>query len=333
MTVKYVLGLDQGGSKTHAVVADMEGNILGIGCGAGACHSVIGLEAATAAIYDASMQAMSAAGVTAEQIDVVGAGLTGVDWPHETQLLRQAVSDTLSIPQEKIVVVNDCLIALRAGTSKPSGCILCAGSGLNCAVRHPDGREYTFGFYIEDACQGGSALGMRTLRAVFDAEAGLCAETALTEKVLRHMACGNVDEMLFKHVTCGLGPDRILRLPPVLEEAALEGDEVAKGILRVYARDIARYVVVGLRRFDMLNLDMEVVLSGSIFKCRAPELIDTVTDVILSNAPNATILESIYEPVIGAMLLALDHIEGADRALIQEHIERDAKRFHMVRKN
>ena len=333
MTVKYVLGLDQGGSKTHAVVADMEGNILGIGCGAGACHSVIGLEAAAAAIYDASMQAMSAAGITAEQIDVVGAGLTGVDWPHETQLLRQAVSDTLSIPQEKIIVVNDCLIALRAGTSKPSGCILCAGSGLNCAVRHPDGREYTFGFYIEDGCQGGSALGMRTLQAVFDAEAGLCAETALTEKVLRYMACSNVDEMLFKHVTCGLGPDRILRLPPVLEEAALEGDEVAKGILRVYARDIARYVVVGLRRFDMLNLDMEVVLSGSIFKCRAPELIDTVTDVILSNAPNVTILESIYEPVIGAMLLALDHIEDADRALIQEHIERDAKRFNMVRKN
>lgn len=333
MTVKYVLGLDQGGSKTHAVVADMEGNILGIGCGAGACHSVIGLEAATAAIYDASMQAVNAAGITAAQIDVVGAGLTGVDWPHETQLLRQAVSDTLGIPQEKIFVVNDCLIALRAGTSKPSGCILCAGSGLNCAVRHPDGREYTFGFYIEDACQGGNALGMRTLQAVFDAEAGLCAKTALTEKVLRYMECNTVDEMLFKHVTCGLGPDRILRLPPVLEEAALEGDEVAKGILRVYARDIARYVVVGLRRFDMLSLDVEVVLSGSIFKCRAPELIDTVTDVILSNAPNVTILESIYEPVIGAILLALDHIDGADGALIQEHIERDAKRFHMVRKN
>lgn len=333
MTVKYVLGLDQGGSKTHAVVADMEGNILGIGCGAGACHSVIGLEAATAAIYDASMQAIHAAGIKPEQIDVVGAGLTGVDWPHETQLLTAAVSDTLHIPQEKIIVVNDCLIALRAGTSKPSGCILCAGSGLNCAVRHPDGREYTFGFYIEDGCQGGSALGMRTLQAVFDAEAGLCAQTVLTEKVLRHMECSTVDEMLFRHVTSGLGTERILRLPPVLEEAALEGDEVAKEILRVFAQDIARYVVVGLKRFDMLALDMEVVLSGSIFKCRAPELINTVTDVILSNAPNAVILESIYEPVIGAMLLALDHLDGADGPLVQEHIERDAKRFHMVRKN
>lgn len=333
MTVKYVLGLDQGGSKTHAVVADMEGNILGIGCGAGACHSVIGLEAATAAIYDASMQAIGAAGITTAQIAVVAAGLTGVDWPHETQLLREAVSDTLHIPQEKIIVVNDCLIALRAGTSKPSGCILCAGSGLNCAVRHPDGREYTFGFYIEDSCQGGSALGMRTLQAVFDSEAGLCAPTALTQKVLGYMGCADVDEMLFRHVTSGLGQDRILKLPPVLEEAAIEGDEVAREILRVFARDIARYVVVGLRRLDMLAMDMEVVLSGSIFKCRAPELIDTVTDVILGNAPNATILESIYEPVIGAMLLALDHLEGADLTLIQEHIERDAKRFDMVRKH
>jgi len=333
MTVKYVLGLDQGGSKTHAVVADMEGNILGIGCGAGACHSVSGLDAATAAIYDASMQAIRAAGITVEQIDMVAGGLTGVDWPHETQLLTSAVSDTLGIPQEKIVVVNDCLIALRAGTSKPSGCILCAGSGLNCAVRHPDGMEYTFGFYIEDRCQGGSALGMRTLQAVFDSEAGLCAPTVLTDKVLRYMGCKTVDEMLFRQVTDGLGSDRILRLPPVLEEAAMEGDEVAKEILRVFARDIARYVVVGLKRLDMLQQDMEVVLSGSIFKCRAPELIDTVADVILSSAPNATILESVYEPVIGAVLLALDNVEGTNAVLIQEHIGRDAKRFNMVRKN
>ena len=333
MNVKYVLGLDQGGSKTHAVVADMEGNILGCGTGAGACHSVAGLGVAMAAIRDASMQAIGAAGLSTAQIDVVAAGLTGVDWPHETQLLRGALSDTLQIPQDRILVVNDCLIALRAGTSKPSGCILCAGSGLNCAVRHPDGREYTFGFYIEDACQGGNALGLRTLQAVFDAEAGLCPPTSLTQKVLAHMGCESVDQMLFRHVTSGLGSERILRLPPVVEEAAIEGDEVAKEVLRVFGRDIARYVVAGLRRLDMLAMDVEVILSGSIFKCRAPELIGTVTEVILGSAPHARILESVYEPVIGAMLMALDHLESTDGALIQAHIERDAKRFHMVRKH
>lgn len=330
--MKYVLGLDQGGSKTHAVVADAEGNILGIGCGAGACHAVTGMKSAKDAIADAAVQAVRAAGITLDQIDVVAGGIAGVDWPHETQLLKDAVSDTLHIPQEKIIIVNDCLIALRAGTSQSYGCILCAGSGLNCAVRHADGREYTFGYYIEDGCQGGSALGGRVLQAVFDSEAGLCGPTMLTQRVLSYMNCSSVDDMLFKHVTCGLGAEKILRLPLVLEEAVLEGDLVARNVLAGFGRDIARYVVAGLKRFDMQDTEAEVVLSGSIFKCRAPELIDAVKKVILGSAPHVKIVESVYEPVIGAVLMALDCLKEADSIRIQEHIERDAKRFHMVRK-
>lgn len=332
MRMTFVLGIDQGASKTQAIVTDGEGRILGTGSSFGACHSNNGLDTAMAAVREASQQALNAAGLSASQVERIAAGMTGVDWPHETPLLHQALCDLFTAPPEKVIVVNDCLIALRAGTSRPSGVILCAGSGLNCAVRHSDGREFTFGFYIADDCQGGTALGYRVLQAVFDAACAMRCETSLTQPVLAHFSCDTVDELLYRHVIGDLPKPLIRQLPLILEEAALAGDAVSCALLDTFGRDIAQYVVAGLRRFDMLLEETEVVLSGSVFKCRAPQLTAAVQEVILSSAPHAVIRESICEPVIGAALLALDSLENLDTALIARNIAQDAQTYHLLRR-
>lgn len=330
--MRYILGIDQGGSKTHAVVADELGNILGFGSSDGACHSVNGMHSAMRTISEAVYTALSCAHITVEMLSQIVGGLTGADWEHESLLLKEALGQTLHIGTERIAIVNDCMIALRAGTSKPFGCILCVGSGMNCAVRKGPGQEYTFGYYIEDRNQGGNALGRRVLQAVFDAESGLCGNTSLTPLVLEHMGFDTVDAMLYRKVTTGLDGKKILSLPHIVEFAALEGDQVATDVLSTFARDIGQYVVAGLRRFDMLHDRVEVVLSGSVFKCRAQILQQTVAGVIHSAAPNAVIVESEYEPVIGAVLMALDKLSDINTAEIQKHIKRDAQRFHMIRK-
>ena len=333
MHMIYVLGIDQGGSKTLAAVADETGRILGTGSSFGACHSNNGMAMAMAAVQEASQQALDAAGLSISQVTRIAAGMTGVDWPHETPLLQQALCDLFHVEMEKVIIVNDCLIALRAGTSHPSGVILCAGTGLNCAVRHPDGREFTFGFYISDDCQGGTALGLRVLKAVFDADCGMCGTTSLTQPVLEHFGCSTVDELLYRHITGALEKRLIRQLPLILEEEALQGDRTACAVLDAFGRDVAQYAVAGLRKLDMLQARTEVVLSGSVFKCRAPQLLAAVQETILRSAPHAVIVESIYEPVLGAVLLALDSLEAADPRLIARHIAEDAGAFRLLRKN
>lgn len=330
--MKYVLGIDQGGSKTCVMVCNGEGTILGVGYGRGACHSSQGMAAAMEGVSTAASQALDQAGIRTEQLEQIAGGMTGVDWPYEAALLRENLSMTLAVPPERIAVVNDCIIALRAATSSAAGCILCAGSGLNCAVRDGKGREYTYGFYIEDRMQGGAALGRRAIQAVYDGESGLMEKTPLTEAILEHMHCATADELLYRQVSAGLDGAEILAIPRILEAYALGGDPVACEVLRQFGEDIARYVTCGLRKMDMLQSETEVVLSGSIFKCRAPVLVDTVTKLILAQAPHARIIESEYEPVVGGVLLALDQLENIDAALVQKHIKRDAQRFHMVRK-
>lgn len=329
----FVLGIDQGGSKTHAVVADGTGHILGTGNSFGACHSNCGMETAMAAVREAAQQALNAAGLSAGQMTRIAAGMTGVDWPHEAPLLRQALCALFTAAPERVIVINDCLIALRAGSSRPSGVILCAGTGLNCAVRHPDGREFTFGFYIADHCQGGTALGYRVLQAVFDAACGMREETSLTQPVLAHFGCDTVDELLFRHVTGALDKPRIRQLPLLLEAAAIRGDPESSAVLDAFGRDIAQYAVAGLRKLDMLREKVEVVLSGSVFKCRAPQLLAAVRETVLSSAPQAVMVESVYEPVLGAVLLALDSLKEADGDLIAHNIATGACMHRLLRKN
>ena len=331
--MEYVLGIDQGGSKTHAAVADETGRILGAGRGPGACHSVHGMEAAMAGVAEAGRAACEAAGVPLGQIGAVAAGMSGVDWPDEAEKLQRALAGTLDLPPETIRVVNDCIVALRAATSSPAGCILCAGSGLNCGVRDGRGGQYTFGYYIPAADQGGMALGQRVLQAVYDAESGVGPATALTAAVLELAGCASADELLRRQVEGRLESRLVLQLPRVAEEAALAGDEASIALLRRFGRDAARYAVAGLRRLHLEGEAVEVVLSGGVFKCRAPALRDAVREEIRKAAPRAVVVDSPWEPVVGAVLLALDGLEGADADEIQRNVRRNAPRFQMVRQS
>ncbi|NLC33465.1 MAG: ATPase, partial [Clostridiales bacterium] len=62
--MRYVLGIDQGGSKTYAMVADEQGELLSFGSAGGASHFASGLESAIKTICDASWQAIHGAGIT-----------------------------------------------------------------------------------------------------------------------------------------------------------------------------------------------------------------------------------------------------------------------------
>ena len=139
--------------------------------------------------------------------------------------------------------------------------------------------------------------------------------------------------MLFKRVNKQLPHEKVLRLPEVLEQVVLKtADPVAIDVLCTFGRDIARYVTAGLKRFNMENDAVEVVLSGSVFKCRAKELQDTVRSEILAVAPHAEIVESIYEPIVGAILLALDDVGVSENIEVLENIHKSAENKKLFRK-
>lgn len=326
--MRYVLGLDQGGSKTHAMIADEDGNILGMGRSYGACHSSTGLEHAVTAIIKAADQALGQCGLQRKDINVIVGGLTGVDWDDEAGILEAAIR--VYFPESDIVVVNDCIIAMRGGTKKRDCAILCIGSGFNCAVQSGD-ECFVYGFYIPDEYQGGFCLGIKTIQAVLDAHIGIVPETVLTQMVLEYFQIKSVDALLYMKVKGKIKDRDYLYLPMLLEKAALSGDQAAAAIWEDYGRHVAVYLTARMEKMGILENEADIVLSGSIFKCRYKNFIGTVKKEIYSKAPNVSIIEARYEPVVGAVLMAVQKLRGTLPEQMEAHLEEAAEKYEILR--
>lgn len=109
--MKYVLGLDQGRTKTIAAIADLDGTILSVGGAGGGHHYLTGMEHAAGQMKSAASAALGRIGGMQGDIAAIGGGLAGADLPHDCQALKKGVEKAFSCPA---VVVNDCIIALRA---------------------------------------------------------------------------------------------------------------------------------------------------------------------------------------------------------------------------
>ena len=327
--MKYIIGVDQGSTHTRAVVCDLQGNLLGAGYAPGFCHSYDGLEKAIGAVVDAVDEAANNAGISRSEITLLSTGMTGADWPDEYTLLADALRAT-GICQQ-VTVHNDAIIAMRGGTQAAYGAILVAGSGANCGGRSPEGEEYLLGYYVEDDLQGGTALGGKTLWAIYRSAVGLEPPTSLTGNVLAFLGYKNVDELRRAQVEGRLPWSKKKDLAPLLFEAASEGDETAKKILREFGEGCAGLVVAVLQHLKMDQMDVEVVLSGSILKGKGPLLVDALATSIHADAPQAHLVQARYEPVVGAALLGLEDCRIRIDEAVRDHIERSALQLKLVR--
>lgn len=258
------LGIDQGGSKTHALIGDETGAVLGFGVADGACHATVGVAQAMSKIAEATQRALAQAGLARTDMAGVFSAMTGIDWKEEETQLKSELKKLF--PHTPCNVANDCLAAMRAGTNAADRAVLCAGSGLNCAVRRRDGETYVYGYYIESAYQGGGALGRSALRAVFDAYAGLTSETALTERTQKSLGLESIDDMMKAYLAGRITPQHLHALALILMQTASEGDAVANRILHRFGYQWAEYVGKAIAKLAMKERPVEVVLSGSIFK-------------------------------------------------------------------
>lgn len=302
MKPDYFLGVDGGGTKTVAVIADGAGRILGVARGAGSNWTEDDPSVPMAVVVDVTRDALVAAGLVGDRVALGVFALAGADWP-EDHARREVILRAAGLARD-VRVKNDSFAGLRAGTRGPFGVVVLAGTERNAAAIAPDGREFALGYYASYG--GAKTIAAEVVEAVLRAEAGLGPPTALTSIALGALGFATVEDM-FRASLGGRIPeaDRLRLCPPVFE-AALAGDAVAAAILSKQALALSGYAIALARRFDMLDLAFDVVLSGSVFKGVGPLLIDTITREIARAAPRARVVRPAHEPVIGSLLLAYD---------------------------
>ena len=314
----YVVGVDGGTTKTIALVADAQGQILAAARGGGSNWTGEDVQIPMTVVVETVREALQKAGLSGAEIEIGVFTLAGADWP-EDHTRREDFLSRAGIAK-RVIVKNDAFGGLRAGLTRPYGMVLAVGTGMNAAVITPDGTEWAFGYY--ETFGGAGTIAQDAFNALLRAEDGRGQPTSLTGPVLERLGFPTVEAMLRASVQRQIDAGRFYSIVPLVFEHALAGDPVAAAIIARQGSGLAEYITAMARRFQMTGMEFEVVLAGSVFKGAGPLLVDTLTQEIHKAAPYARIVRAKFEPVVGGVLLALDHLGGTPGAEVYQNLAR-----------
>jgi N-acetylglucosamine kinase-like BadF-type ATPase len=314
--LKTYVAVDGGNSKTHVVLGDSSGRVLGFVRGPGSSPHQLGVPGSIALLDSLVGRALAEAGLPPGTVlDRTEVYIAGADLPVEVDVLTKAVGDAGWAREYR--VDNDLFALLRAGTSTPDAVAVVCGAGINCVGRAADGRTARFSSLgqISGDWGGGHHLAELALWHAARGEDGRGPVTALSAAVAAHFGRSTVEEVSAGLHLGELDRRRIDDLSPVLFAIAAAGDPVARTVVDRQAEEVVALATVAARRLGLLDQAYAVVMGGGVLTARHPLLHDAVVAGIQAAAPQATIGIVADPPAAGAALLALDALGGTENAV------------------
>lgn len=311
-----MLGIDAGGSKTVALLAGENGEIIGEGRAGGAnlqAHGELEVEKVLHQVID---QAVAARPVAPAAVCL---GLAGVDREGDSRVIA-GIMRRLGF-REHTLIVNDALIALVAGvalndqrSAVSEGVVLISGTGSIAYGVNTEGYAARAGGWGTSLGDEGSGywIGRRALKAVARATDGRGPQTRLTDLVLAHFSLTRPEQLVAEIYDHAQGKRAIASLGQTVEQARSQGDAVATEIMRKAADELTLAAASVIARLDMRGRQFPIRLSGGMIK-GATWLAGEVTSRLAEVAPRGLVAPLELEPAMGAVRLALAEARGGIR--------------------
>src|SRR6266849_4375872 len=311
--MRYVLGVDGGNTKTIALVAALDGTIVGAGRGGnGDIYNadVTGTywpdpaAAAIANVEFAVETALRAARILPSDLLAGVFSMAGADWPEDFALLNSAMR--VRGYGRSITVQNDAMGVLHAGVSNNIGVSVVCGTGGATGARGPDGRTWHSSFW-QDQAQGGAQMSYTALEAVVRSELGIDAPTTLKQRFLEYFDLESVEQGLHLFTPRGQhSPRRIDSMTPFLMDEAAAGDAAARKIVQDHGRAMGEYAKVAARYVGLEGTPFSLVLAGGVLRHPSTLLADTIIERVQLTSPEVRPTRSRFEPIIGVLFSALE---------------------------
>ncbi len=319
----YFLGVDIGATKSHALLADETGQVVGFGLAGPGSYEVVDWEGLQAVLHIVAEQAVASAGIPKAAIAGAGFGIAGYDWPCLWDRHMEIIGGLgLSAP---CGLVNDTLIGLMAGATEGWGVGVVAGTGSNCYGRDREGREgrVTGGGVMFAEYAGGSDLVNAAVQAVALAWTRRGPATRLTEVFRAHVGATDAEDLLeglyLHRYTLGSAA------APLVFQTAEAGDMAAQDLIRWAGRELGSLVIGVVRQLHFEALNFEVVQIGSLFK-GSPALGETLMATVQVVAPGARAVRLTAPPVVGGVLLGMEQA-GVDYRPLRQTVIATAQKF------
>lgn len=230
--MKYYIGIDGGGTKTNAVLADETGTILRSASGRGVNYNAIGMEAARANLQAVTDLLLHGFGGSISAAAVGCAALSDRADDRTTAALCGGI-----LPCEKILLDSDVFIALSAAPGAVPKAIAVCGTGSMAAGILPDGARLTAGGWGHLLGDEGSgyALSLEAIKAAIRASEELRPESGLIRAVCEYFHIGDLSELIGIFYGSVLPRDTVAGFAPKLFELYDSGNSDAGNIIKQQA--------------------------------------------------------------------------------------------------
>jgi N-acetylglucosamine kinase-like BadF-type ATPase len=262
MKLPLILGVDGGGSKTRALVADAQLNVLGSAAAGASNINTVGVTAATAALGAAIDAALVAAQAVPGAIAAACLACAGAQSP----LVRAELEAWFLSRQitERFVVVADVEPVLAAGTPEGWGIALIAGTGAVGFGRGPTGPTLQvsgWGPLLGDEGSGYD-LARQALRLATQTADGRADAHAVLQAILAFWRLPEPRALIDQLYRKPIAPAEIAELTRPILALAAAGDPYARGLLDTTAHELVRVAQTLARRLDLPGAP--VALAGGL---------------------------------------------------------------------
>lgn len=308
------LGVDIGGSKSHAIITSEDGQILGFGKTGPGNHERVGFDGLASVLAIITDEALTQAGLSRGDIVGAGFGMCGYDWESEKPPHLAAIATLgLNAPVE---LVNDAMIGLIAGASDGYGVCAVAGTSCNAWGRDAQGRQgHAIGMgQMFGEAGGSSELVYRARWAIGYAYTRRGPATRLTEAFMQEFGASN-EEALIEGASeehYEFGPHHA----PLVFRVANEGDEVAQLLVRWAGTELGLMSLSVIRQLELQASSFEIVMAGSFYR-GSPMIAEALAAQVIPEAPGARLVRLNAHPVVGGALLGME-VAGCSSQAISE---------------
>jgi N-acetylglucosamine kinase-like BadF-type ATPase len=315
--MRLFLGIDGGQSSTTALIGDESGRVLGIGSG-GPCNHV-GAAEGRAKFLNAIGGCVSAARAMAALSDEVEyasvcAGFSG--GPADKEALLRELFRT-----PHLHVTTDALIALSGAMAGEPGIIVIAGTGSIAYGRNATGKVARVGGwgYIYGDEGGGFDLARQAVRAALRYEEGWGPVTVLHTMLLAETRGVDANDMLHRLYTTDFPRPRIARLSMLVDEAAKNGDVVARTLMTNAAQQLATIAAAVRAQLFEPRSPVRIAHIGGVY--RSELLLERFRTLVELEDGNQSIAPQ-YGPAAGGLIEAyraaglkpvLTNVPGAEK--------------------
>jgi N-acetylglucosamine kinase-like BadF-type ATPase len=254
----YILGVEGGGTKTLALVADHNGTILARGLAPSSSHRRVGFEKACQALATAIQGALSQVpgthasdGQWGDHFAAACFGLSGVDQPSDQERFYEYLKQHGL--REKVEILNGSELILVGGTPAGWGVGLFSGTGSVCLGRTRDGRAARVGGWGPLLGDEGSGyqMALQALQVATQAADGRGGAKTLLRAILKYWHLDKPAQLIdYVHRPETTTAEIADLAVPVLELAG-RGDADARKVMNHAAQALARHVMTVMRQLEL----------------------------------------------------------------------------------